>query len=348
VDKELQEMTEQTEKTFSTPDGCDLVVKNVQGTISVEGWDRPETRVTAVRHQDWVEVEISQDGRQVVAKTKDERDPMGVINWLGKGRTPSVDYTVRVPFSSNLRLRNVSGPMQVAQIRGKVRTSNVDGPTTLESITGQVTSETVNGPIRAAELTGEAKLKAVNGRLIVERGRLAELSAEAVNGQIEVTTALSAEGVYSFNTVNGSCRLAIPGDSRARVSVRGVNSGVDCDLPTRGVERSFGRWKGLIGDGDGPMADITLRTVNGRLRIQGAEATVEEPESVVVKAEAEPPPPPPAPPEPVEPVEVKVTASEAGEPVQAKEPSSKTEVLEMIERGELSVEEALELLKELD
>lgn len=41
-------MENRIEKTFATPEGCDLVVENVKGEIKVEGWDRPDTEIVAV------------------------------------------------------------------------------------------------------------------------------------------------------------------------------------------------------------------------------------------------------------------------------------------------------------
>jgi len=177
-------MEEQIKKTFATPEGCDLVVENIQGRIDVKGWDRPETEVVAVRHQEWAEVEIHQEGRRVVARTEDERGPGGVLSWFGIKRVPAVDYTVHVPHASNLRLKSVNGPMHVAQVHGEIRTNNVDGSVTLDSIADQVICETVNGSVRAVHLEGEARLKAVNGKLQVQGGKLSGLTAEAVNGQI--------------------------------------------------------------------------------------------------------------------------------------------------------------------
>jgi len=341
-------MTEETKKTLATPDGCDLVVENVQGKISVEGWDRPETEVIAVRHQEWAEIEIYQEGRQVVARTKDRRGPPRLLNRSGKDRTPTVDYAVRVPHASNVRLKNVNGPVHVAHVQGNVHTNNVDGLSTLQAITGQVRSETVNGPIQATGLDGEAQLKAVNGRVVVQESRLCDLAAEAVNGQIEVATTVDVQGRYTFKTVNGSCHLTVPPDAQARVSVDGLNSGVDCSLPARAVERSFGSWRGVIGEGDGPKAEITFHTINGRLRLDSSEATTETPIPFVAKAETKAGPPPDVP-EPLEPsttpIEIKVAETPSTEEAGTKQALSKTEILQMTERGEISVDEALELLK---
>jgi hypothetical protein len=334
-------MEEQIKKTFATPEGCDLVVENIQGRIDVKGWDRPETEVVAVRHQEWAGVEIEQEGRRVVARTKDERGPGGVLSWFGIKRTPAVDYTVHVPHASNLKLKSVNGPMHVAQVHGEIRTNNVDGSVTLESVAGQASCETVNGSVQAVHLEGEARLKAVNGKLQVQGGKLSGLTAEAVNGQIEVAAALAGEGHYAFHTVNGDCRLTVPPDLRARVSVHGINSHVKCDLPSQSVERHFGSWKGVIGKGDGPLAEITFHTVNGSLYLGGGEPVAEGAAPFVAKAEAEAPPTEPE----VEPVVVKVDRPERDEEAQDRGPRSQSDVLKMLERGEISVDEALELLK---
>jgi hypothetical protein len=332
-------MEERIEKTFSTPEGCDLVVENVKGQIVVEGWDRPETQVVAIRHQDYAEIEITQDGKKVIARTKHDQGPLQWLEWLTKGRTPEVDYTVHVPVASDLKLKNVSGPIKATQVRGNVRVNNVDGPATLADISGPVKAETVNGSVQVSQLQGTAKLKTVNGRLSVEEGALDDLSAETVNGEIKVVAALDARGHYAFNTVNGNCHLVLPPDFRAQVSANGVNLRVDCKVPSESVQRQFGSWHGEIGAGQGPTAEITFNTVNGHLRIDNAEP-VTEPTSTATSASPEPPQPPQVPESPLEPIEAKVAAAPNVEP------KSQAEILGMVERGEISVDEAINLLKE--
>jgi hypothetical protein len=90
-------MAQEMSKVFDSPEGCDLEVRNVQGKISVTGWDRLQTQVVARPHQDGVEIEIYQEGRKVVARTVDAQWPAGILNWLSRGRIPTVDYTVYVP-----------------------------------------------------------------------------------------------------------------------------------------------------------------------------------------------------------------------------------------------------------
>jgi hypothetical protein len=337
-------MEERIERTFATPDKCRLVVENVKGKIVVEGWDRPETEVVALRHQEWAEVEIVQDGNKVIARTKGERGPGNWRNWFNGDRTPVVEYTVHVPHTCKLKLKNVNGPIHVKQIKGKVRVNSVDGPVVLEAVAGDAQAETVNGELKATQLEGEAQLKSVNGKLSVQGGSLHEFSAHTVNGKVEVAATLDAAGHYAFHTVNGSCELNIPSDFRAQVSAQGINLNVECAQPAQSVKRTFGSWTGTIGpDGaDAPAAEITFQTVNGHLRINNDGQAAEPAAEVVAKAEAPAAPSePPTPPEAeATPVEVKVAEA----PVAAPQDKSQLEILQMVERGEITVQEAVELL----
>lgn len=346
-------MEEKIEKTFDTPEGCDLVVENVRGEIIVEGWDRPETEVIAIHRKGKAEIEITQDGRKVIARTKHERQAFAWLDWLTKGDAPVVDYTVRVPVTSNIKLSNVNGPIGASQVQGRVKVNNVDGSASLHAISGEIKAETVNGSLKASKLEGTAKLNTVNGKMEVAGGTLTGLKADTVNGSIAVQATLSSEGSYSLHTVNGSCHLTVPPEFRARVSAHGINMSVDCQIPSESVSRRFGSWEGTIGTGDGPTAEIHFDTVNGRLRIDNGEMPAEA-EPFVAKAKApESAPEPPAPPVPPEPptesIEVKVTDSPPDDAPPAKEtPARKTqhEILQMIERGEISVEDAVKLLQE--
>ncbi len=339
-------MGDRITETFETPQGCDLVVENVRGVITVEGWDKPTTEVVAVTRQGEPEIEITQEGRRVLVRTKYERGVLDWLDWLFKGNTPLVDYTVHVPVASDLKLKNVNGPISASGVRGQVRIHNVDGTAKLRGIVGKVKAETVNGSLYAENLEGAAKLSTVNGQMQVKGGALDGLRADTVNGDISVASTLATGGDYVLHTVNGSCHLAVQEGFRAEVEARGVNVSVDCKVPAQSVERSFGSWTGTIGAGDGPIGKIRFDTVNGKLHISTHQAGTKTPAApLVAKAQAAPEPPAaPAPPKPpTETVQAKVAETPVEEPA-AKKPSQ-AEVLQMVERGEISVDEALKLLK---
>jgi len=123
-------------QVFDTPQGCDLVVQNGEGKVEVKVWDRRQTQITAVKQSDDIEVEIGQDGRQVFAKTVNQG---GLMNWLRRlGKKSAVDYSIYVPHSSNVKVKCVTGPVQVAELEGTVRVENTDGSIELDNVRGEV------------------------------------------------------------------------------------------------------------------------------------------------------------------------------------------------------------------
>jgi hypothetical protein len=328
-------MEERIEKTFDTPEGCDLTVENVRGAITVVGWDQNTTQIVATGQKGAADIEIGQEGRTISARTKHEQGMLGWLDWLTGKKPPIVDYEVRVPYASNLRLKNVSGPISAQDVNGEVRVNDVDGTAVLTAIKGEVRAETVNGSLQANAIEGTAKLHTVNGRMRVQEGSLGALNADTVNGDIEVGASFASGGEYSFHTVNGSCRLMLVNAPYAHVSAHGVNMSVDCKVPTAGLERSMGSWKADIGTGEGPRSSIRFDTVNGRLYIDSAAAGSEAPaETLVAKSQPAPEPSPAVSPQPpADPVEAKVAGR------------SQTEILQMVERGEISVDEAINLLQ---
>ena len=104
-------------------------------------------------------------------------------------------------------------------------------------------------------------------------------------------------------------------------------------------------WRAVLGNGSGPTAEITVTTVNGQLRIGSTETVKEARAAFVAKAapgsgaakafasDTEPPAVTEAPPAPQ-------NAEEA-----SKE-STQAEILRRVERGELSVQDAIKLLEE--
>jgi DUF4097 and DUF4098 domain-containing protein YvlB len=130
-------MPREVTETLYTPEGCDLVVENpVEGNVEVRGWDKPQTQVTAVKHSDDVEIEVRQDGRRVIARTRHGDGPSNEPGPLGEKK--AVDYTVHVPHSSNVEVKCVTGPVRIAEVQGVVRVANADGSIELDHVSGHV------------------------------------------------------------------------------------------------------------------------------------------------------------------------------------------------------------------
>lgn len=264
---------------------------------------------------------------------------------MGGRGVPVVDYVVRVPYTSDAELRNVEGSLQVDQVQGALDLHTVSGATTLQDLGGRIAAAAVNGSIRAVRLEGTAKLETVNGGIGVEDCRLATLEAETVNGRITIQVSRSASE-YTLNTINGGCHLAVPLDLNARVSVHGLNVKVHCAVPATSVEHHPGVWTGVLGSGSSPTAKVNIHTVNGQLDIDSSEPPAEQETEFVAKTAANAATPvetPEAGPDRPEASGAPPTGDTATETLKR---GTQVEILERVESGELSVQDALALLEE--
>jgi hypothetical protein len=159
------------------------------------------------------------------------------------------------------------------------------------------------------------------GSLRVEGGAVRGLRLRSGMGTIACAAALEP-GTYEMVTDMGAIDLELPATIKARVDAQTSFGQIHSDFPLVRVGRSgplgFGgvRMVGSIGEGE-PEVDITLRSSKGQISVRrrpGAGTTSERPA--------------PAPPE---------------EPTAAMD--STLAVLEALARGDISVDEADELLR---
>ncbi|HEX9764313.1 MAG TPA: hypothetical protein VGA39_03440 [Candidatus Acidoferrales bacterium] len=172
--------------TYPLESGGRVQVANVQGSITVEGWDRAEIEVTAVQTPG------TTDGGEPVVGV--ERGP----DWISlrtlypaDGNAPvQLDYYLRVPRQVQLdELLTVNGRVRVRDVEGRVAARTLNGDIEQERVSGSVTARALNGSIRLA-------LRALPGRS-------AELSLETVNGDLLVLLPPRADADLELSTVAG-------------------------------------------------------------------------------------------------------------------------------------------------
>ena len=201
---------------YPLPAGGSVAVENVQGEVSVEGWDRAEVEITAAK------IGTGQD---------DHLDDVRVVTELGfrslKFRTvypPHLEEPVRV----NYRLR-VPRQVRLSSLR------TLEGNIAVHSVEGSVDARTLSGNIEQMDVTGSVVARALTGSILVSLRALpvgtAPLLLDTVNGNVVLllpprsnadlelsTVAGTIEGNYAFQV------SSIPGDStrRTRLGLGGV------------------------------------------------------------------------------------------------------------------------------
>src|SRR3984957_16677107 len=210
--------------------GGSFALENVNGSVHVEGWDRDEVEVSAVKSgtseaKDVQQVKIEVDNSKPNQISVHTRYPKG------QGAEVAVEYHVHVPY------RVLLG--SVGRVSGSVVVRGVEGGGDLRS---------VNGNIEVSDSSGRFSEKTTNGDIRLELHQLIE------------------GGPMNLETVNGSVLLGLPAGAKADLKVLSMNGDVYSELP---IPRTAGApaphaFKAKLGAGGG---EISVRTVNGGIRL---------------------------------------------------------------------------------
>lgn len=229
--------TERFEQTYPLSAKGRINVSNINGSITVEAWDRNEVKLEAIKTADTREnladVNIKIDARADSFSVEADYEN---TNQRNKGewknyRKLEVEFRLTVPRTAVLdEIETVNGSVSVANFVNYTRVS------------------AVNGEVRAANLRGTAKLSTVNG------------TVDASFDRLETGSQISLE------TVNGRVNLQIPSDANATVKADTLNGSItnDFGLPVSKGEYVGRDLHGKIGSGD---VQIRLNSVNGGLSI---------------------------------------------------------------------------------
>ena len=228
-------ITKDFNQNYPLQPGGTFELQNVNGTVEVQGWDRDEVEVHAVktakqRETDLERVSIEVDARpNAVSVTT--RYPQN------EGVEVAVEYTIRVPHGARVE--------HIGTVNGTLRISGLENVEDLH---------TVNGDIEVFEAGGNVHAHTTNG-----------------NVHLELAHAPDKSGATA-ETTNGSLVLAVPSDLEAELEARCLNGNFYSELPiTMESSQRPREVHGKLGRGGAP---IHLRTVNGGIRLIVLRSTV--------------------------------------------------------------------------
>ncbi len=233
----ISDETEKFEQSYPLSKTGNVRVGNVNGSITVEAWDRDEVRLEVTKIADSKEtladvdirIESTADSFSAEAdykswKWNDKRNE-------NKNRRLEVEFRLSVPRTAVLN--------EIETVNGSVTVSNFTNVTKIAA---------VNGNVMATNLRGAASLSTVNGQVRADFDR--------VDGASKI----------SLSTVNGSVALVLPSDVNATIKADSLNGSItnDFGLPVRKGQYVGRDMYGRIGTGE---SQIKLSSVNGGLSV---------------------------------------------------------------------------------
>jgi len=203
-------------------------LQNVNGTVDVQGWDRNEVEIHAVKTAKQREADLERVSIEVNARP----DAVAVTTRYpqNEGVEVAVEYTIHVPHRVHVE--------HIGTVNGTLRISGLENVEDLH---------TVNGDIEGYEGGGNVRAHTTNG-----------------NVHLELAHAPEKPGATA-ETTNGSLVLAVPSDLQAEIDARCLNGNFSSELPITMESTDRPReMHGKLGRGGVP---IHLRTVNGGIRL---------------------------------------------------------------------------------
>ena len=217
-------------RTVPLAAGSVLRVRNVNGAIRVEAWDRAEVQFTGA-------FKPSSEGEQV--KVVLESGPRGLEirgeypkhEGTGSYRGPQCQMTLKVPRQVRPTLDTVNGEISLAGTEGAASLTTVNGAVRARGLSEPLKAHTVNGAIHLEGASGALDLGTVNGAIQGTGldGKGGGIRAETVNGAIRFQLA-GIKGRLQASTMNGGISFQAKGAEQVKIKkhhVRAVFPGGD-------------------------------------------------------------------------------------------------------------------------
>ncbi|MFZ2095719.1 MAG: DUF4097 family beta strand repeat-containing protein [Anaerolineales bacterium] len=317
-------MSDETiEKTFQVKAPARLIISNVRGSITILPGEANVIEVKAIKHGSFdngnFSVEMNQDSDGTVrVETRSNDALFGFLS-----HTPKVDYSVRVPQGTHVDASAVSSSINVSDLEGVFKLKTVSGDMDIANLTGPFKLKAVSGDITGSHLAGVLELGTVSGNVKLLESNFPNADTSTVSGDVILQTPILA-GPYQFGSVSGTVRLLVPAETQCNAELKSVSGSIRSSLPASTTRMGRGMKAAQIGKGG---TAVRLKSVSGDLsfEVEGVPAS-----NVSSRTSQEKPVMPTPPSASVE---------------QPRAALSTEDILQRIERGELTVDEAIKLME---
>lgn len=304
----------------------ELIISSAAGRISIRpGEDgvitMRATKSGSARAKEHTRVEYSHAGNRVNINTRSDSGGLLSITW----GTCAVLYDLVVPADCEVRARSTSADVDIAGLRAPIAVQTTSGDVAVNDIGADCSITTVSGDVTGRKISGALTLRTTSGDAAIRQSSLRHFNLNTVSGDFSVETPLTASAQYLAKTVSGDLHVFLPPDTGATVQMKSVSGDVVSELPANVIKSGRRHWQGRI---QGGGASLEMTSVSGDLRIGRSQGGIPEPGSSPTQDRATPP----------------GAEDSAAAPLP---PSDTTAVLQALERGEITVEEAMARLDAL-
>ena len=173
-------------------------------------------------------------------------------------------------LAQRVTIQTASGDIRAHALSGGVRIQSASGDVTLERGEGELNIQTASGDLELDQITGTLDVTTASGDCRVRASALASCRARTAAGDLNVATPLAPNGEYDFSTVSGDLLLQVPQETRMTVAMKTVSGDLSCALPATSEGGKRSRTLTVNGGGipvhvKSVSGDCTIRAASGDL-----------------------------------------------------------------------------------
>ncbi len=313
-----------------------FVLRLPSGSVTIQGTDGDVVRVrdtTGRTLADAFEIATGDGSLELAAR---HRVGFSIaIGNLGFG-DHSPELAVELPRGAEVSVDTASADVLTRGLLGFKRFHTASGDLTLDATAGELEIEAVSGDTRIeADGALQVRARSISGDFRLRGPKLGRFEMSTTSGDIQVDAEMAGSGPYAIKSISGDVRLV------ARAGIQIEAQTITGDLSSAVAHRTEtqpGKKLLIVGR---PVATLTFKSVSGDLEIVEPREQVATDRSATpaapsksISVDAPAAPTPPAPPTPLA----------APDPSEA----ARMQILQALERGQLSVEDASRQLSALE
>jgi len=267
-------------------------ISNVSGRIEVRSWGEAQVKIDAVKVSEAnsldkakenaakVVIDVAKTGNILRIETKYPDSKL----FRGNGLNVSVNYVVLVPDKADIKVRNVSGKVDVQGMGGPIEIDVTSGGVTVSKAGAGVDARTTSGTLVVSDVVGDADLKTVSGTIKAERVK-GSVSAETTSGAIDMADISGARSVrakvlsgnigyageiapggrYSFEALSGTITLGVPSSAAFDLEAETFSGSIQTDFSvTMSGKISPKELRGVVAGGG---ATLRVKSFSGSIKI---------------------------------------------------------------------------------
>ncbi len=271
----LPAMAEEVERSLDAASDGHVDVSNISGSVTIKGWSRDQVEVTGELGRNVEELILQRDGDRVTIKVKVPRKG-------GRGIESDLHIKVPVGSSINvgtvsadIEVMKLRGDQKLQSVSGDIDTETEGADISAEVVSGDIEirgtgrdAETrvgaVSGDLMLVRVAGVVEGGTVTGDMIVDDGSFDRANMHTVNGEILFNSELRKGGKLSAEAVNGTIDLKFAGEVSARFEFDTLNGDIEnCFGPkAKRTSKYTPGWSLNFQEGGGD-GTVSASTVNG-------------------------------------------------------------------------------------